>query len=85
MFDQIYSVEWQAVTLLMGVGTCFLLLVAMTAIFGFFVVKLFNKVVVVLTFLFQLSGGKQFTELFLTMNYGVSRFQVLKFTNIFPS
>ena len=58
MFNQIYSTEWKAVTLLMGAGACFLVLVALTAIFGFFVVKLFNKVVVVLTFVFQLLGGE---------------------------
>lgn len=57
MFNQIFSAEWKAVTLLMGVGACFLVLVALTAIFGFFVNKLFNKVVVVLTFCFQLLGG----------------------------
>lgn len=57
-FNQIYSKEWKAVTLLMGGGACFLVLVALTAIFGFFVVKLFNKVVVVLTFVFQLLGGE---------------------------
>lgn len=58
MFGQIPSDEWKAVTLLMGFGACLLVLVALTAICGFFITKLFNKVVVVLTFSFQLLGGK---------------------------
>jgi hypothetical protein len=57
-FDQIFSDEWKAVTLLMGAGACLLVLVALTALFGFCVTKLFNKTVVVLTFCFQLLGGK---------------------------
>lgn len=57
-FRDMYSTEWQAVTLLMGAGACFLLLVALTSIFGFCVRKLFNKVVVVLTFCFQALGSK---------------------------
>ncbi len=57
-FDQIPSVEWQAVTLLMGIGACFLVLVALTSIFGFCITKLFNTAVVVLTFAFQLIGGE---------------------------
>ena len=57
-FNQIPSMEWQAVTLLMGIGACFLVLVALTAIFGFFITKLFNVVVVILTFCFQLLGGE---------------------------
>lgn len=58
-FDQIYSVEWKAVTLLMGAGACLLVLVALTAIFGFCITKLFNKAVVILTFTFQLLGGEE--------------------------
>lgn len=57
-FGNIYSIEWKAVTLLMGLGACFLLLVALTSIFGFFVRKLFNKVVVVMTFCFQALGSE---------------------------
>lgn len=57
-FDGIFSPEWQAATLLMGAGSCLLVLVALTSIFGFCVSKLFNRVVVVLTFLFQLFGGE---------------------------
>ena len=61
-FDQIYSAEWKAVTLLMGAGACLLVLVALTAIFGFCITKLFNKAVVVLTFSFQLLGGTYMRE-----------------------
>lgn len=57
-FDQIFSNEWKAVTLLMGIGACLLVLVALTAIFGFCITKLFNRAVVVLTFTFQLLGGE---------------------------
>ena len=57
-FGEIYSAEWQAVTLLMGLGACFLLLVALTSIFGFCVKKLFNKVVSALTFCVQGLGSK---------------------------
>ena len=57
-FGNIYSVEWKAVTLLMGLGAYLLLLVALTSIFGFFVRKLFNKVVVVMTFCFQALGSE---------------------------
>lgn len=60
-FGNIYSVEWKAVTLLMGLGACFLLLVALTSIFGFCVRKLFNKVVVIMTFCFQALGSKLVT------------------------
>lgn len=63
LFGDIYSNEWRASTLLLGIGACFLVLVALTAIFGFCIVKLFNKVVVVLTFCFQLLGGELESEL----------------------
>ena len=57
-FGNIYSAEWKAVTLLMGLGACLLLLVALTSIFGFCVRKLFNTVVVTMTFCFQALGSK---------------------------
>ena len=57
-FGEAYSTVWKAVTLIMGGGSCFLILVALTAIFGFFVRKLFNKAVVALTMMFQALGGK---------------------------
>ncbi len=56
-FGEMYSPEWKAVTLMMGLGSCFLVLVALTAIFGFFVRGLFNRVVVALTVAFQALGG----------------------------
>ena len=58
MFNDIYSDEWRAVTLLVGAGACLLVLVALTSIFGFCVSKLFNLVVVIITFICQLLGGE---------------------------
>lgn len=57
-FDQIYSPEWKAVTLLLGAGGCFLVLVALTSVFGFCVRRLFNLVVMILTLIFQALGSK---------------------------
>ena len=57
-FDQIYSAEWKAVTLLMGAGGCFLVLVALTSIFGFCVKRLFSLVVMILTLIFQAFGSE---------------------------
>lgn len=56
-FNEMYSIEWKTVTLLIGIGACFLMLVALTSLFGLFVRYLFNKVVAVLTIIFQLLGG----------------------------
>ena len=58
-FGEIFSPFWQAVTLLMGLGSCALILVALTAIFGFFVRKLFNKVVVAIVATVQALGGER--------------------------
>lgn len=55
-FNEMYSIEWKTVTLLIGIGACFLMLVALTSLFGLFVRYLFNKVVAVLTIIFQLLG-----------------------------
>ncbi len=60
-FGDIFSGWWQAVTLILGAGACLLVLVALTSIFGFFVTKLFNKVVVALTMIFQILGGELYT------------------------
>ncbi len=60
-FDQIFSPEWKAVTLLMGAGGCFLVLVALTAIFGFCVRQLFNLVVMILSLIFQALGSELIT------------------------
>ena len=57
-FGDMYSAEWQAVTLMMGIGACFLVLVALMAIFGFCVRKLFNKAVVALAATVQVLGGE---------------------------
>lgn len=57
-FSQMYSTSWQTVTLLFGIGACLLILVALTAIFGFFVRYLFNIGVIIITVLAQVLGGK---------------------------
>ena len=57
-FDQIFSPEWKAVTLIMGAGGCFLVLVALTSIFGFCVRHLYNKAVMILTLIFQALGSE---------------------------
>ena len=60
-FGDMYSPEWQAVTLMMGIGACLLVLAALMAIFGLFVRKLFSKGVVALTTMVQALGGKCMT------------------------
>ena len=62
-FGEMYSAEWQAVTLMFGLGACLLILVALTAIFGFFVKHLFNIGVTVVIMVLQITGGKKSTEL----------------------
>lgn len=57
-FGDIYSDAWRAVTLMCGIGACLLILVALTAIFGFCVKHLFNIVVTIITVIAQLLGGK---------------------------
>ena len=72
VFGNIYSNEWKAVTLLMGLGACLLVLVALTSIFGFCINKLFNKAVVALTFIFQLLGGEDIAcELFSSCRFDI--------------
>lgn len=56
-FNEIYSPAWQAVTLLFGLGSCLLILVALTALFGFCIKHLFNVCVVVITVISQSLGG----------------------------
>lgn len=58
-FGEIFSPHWKAVTLLMGLGSCALVLVALTAIFGFFVRRLFSKAVVAITASVQALGGER--------------------------
>lgn len=57
-FNEMYTDAWRAVTLMFGIGACFLILVALTAIFGFCVKHLFNIVVTVITVIAQVLGGK---------------------------
>lgn len=57
-FGSMYSPEWKAVTILMGIGACLLVLVAITSLFGFFLRKLFNVMVVAFTASFQGLGGE---------------------------
>ena len=57
-FGDIYSDAWRAVTLMFGVGACLLVLVALTAIFGFCVRHLFNIVVTIITVISQLLGSE---------------------------
>ena len=56
-FSEIYSAEWQAVTLLMGLGVCLLVFIALLSIFVFFVHKYCNKFVVFIMALLQCLGG----------------------------
>lgn len=56
-FGEMYSTEWKAVTLMMGVGACLILLVALASVFGLCVRKMFNKYVVALIFCLQGLGG----------------------------
>ena len=56
-FGDIFSPAWKAVTLLFGIGSCLLILVALTAIFGFFIKHLFNIVVGIITIVSQILGG----------------------------
>ncbi len=57
-FGEIFSPEWKSVTLLMGAGGCLLVLVALTALFGFCVRQLFNVVVMILSLVFQALGSE---------------------------
>ena len=56
-FSEMYTDAWRAVTLMFGIGSCLLILVALTAIFGFCVKHLFNIVVTVITVIAQGLGG----------------------------
>lgn len=60
-FGDIPSDAWRAVTLMFGIGACLLILVALTAIFGFCVKHLFNIVVTVITVIAQTLGGEPIT------------------------
>ena len=56
-FNEIYSTEWQVVTLLMGLGACFLVFAALLSLFIFCVHKFFNKCVTSTIAVIQCLGG----------------------------
>lgn len=57
-FNEIYTSEWKAVTLLMGAGACCFVFTALLSLFGFCVTKLFNKCITAIVALFQSLGGE---------------------------
>ena len=57
-FDRILSDEWRACTILLGIGACLLILVAITSLFGMVVPRLFSKVVTVLMAITQGIAGE---------------------------
>lgn len=57
-FNEIYTTEWKAVTLLMGTGACCFVFTALLSLFGFCVTKLFNKCITAVVILFQSLGGE---------------------------
>lgn len=57
-FNEIYSTEWKAITLMMGFGACCLIFVAAMSFLGFCVRKLFNVIVTVLVATVQCLGGQ---------------------------
>lgn len=56
-FNEIYSTEWKAITLMMAFGACCLIFVAAMSLLGFCVQKLFNKCITVLVVTIQCIGG----------------------------
>ena len=57
-FDEIYSSEWKAITLLMGIGACCLIFSGVMSLFGLCIKKLFNVYVTVLVVILQCLGGE---------------------------
>ena len=57
-FEEMFSDWWRACTILVGAGACFLILVAITSVFGMVVPRLFSKVVTVLIAGVQFIGGE---------------------------
>ena len=57
-FENMYSDEWRACTIILGIGACLLILVALTAIFGMFIPRLFNKCVTAITAVTQILAGE---------------------------
>ena len=57
-FNEIYSAEWKAITLLMGFGACCLIFAALMSLFGICVRKLFNKCITASVATLQGLGGE---------------------------
>ena len=57
-FGDIYSPEWKAITLLMGLGACCLTFAASMSLFGLCIRRLYNKYITVLVTVIQCLGGK---------------------------
>lgn len=57
-FNEMFSDWWRACTILVGAGACFLILVAITSVFGMVVPRLFSKIVTVLIAGVQFFGGE---------------------------
>ena len=56
-FNEIYSAEWKAVTLLMGAGACLLVFTALLSLFVFCVHRFFNACVTCIIGVLQCLGG----------------------------
>lgn len=61
-FNEIYSTEWQAVTLLMGAGACFLVFTALLSIFVICGYKFFTVCTVGIIATLQSVGGRLHME-----------------------
>ena len=59
-FNEIYSTQWKAITLLMGIGACCLIFACAMSLFGLCIRKLFNRCVTVLVTVVQCLGGKSY-------------------------
>ena len=57
-FNDIYSMEWKATTLLMGIGACCLVFACAMSLFGLCIRKLFNSCVTILVTVVQCLGGE---------------------------
>ena len=57
-FDEIFSPEWQAVTIMMGLGACLLVFTGLISIFAFCVHRFCNKCLVCTIAIVQCFGGE---------------------------
>ena len=57
-FNEIFSPEWQAVTLMMGLGACLLVFTGLISLFAFCVHRFCNKCLVCTIAILQCLGGK---------------------------